>query len=65
MFRCDLVHCGAECRTVNCGFRETTVLLTMQDLIEADDVPLWRLIAIALQAAGLRAAFLLATFLRR
>lgn len=37
----------------------------MQDLIEADDVPLWRLIAIALQAAGLRAAFLLATFLRR
>lgn len=29
------------------------MLLNMQDLIESDDIPLWRLLAIAVHAAAL------------
>lgn len=34
--------------------------LTMQDLIESDDLPLWRLFAATLQAVALLVAFKLA-----
>lgn len=34
--------------------------LTMQDIIESDDSPLWRLLAVTLQAIALLVAFKLA-----
>lgn len=34
--------------------------LTMQDLIESDDLPLWRLLAVTFQAVALLVAFKLA-----
>ena len=34
--------------------------LTMQDIIESDDIPLWRSVAVALQAVALLVAFTLA-----